>query len=334
MPEHSLPANATDERAIFDAECVSDSRAVPISQTARITCPTPTRRSLAVGVWSALLVAGIVLIARRLSGEWVLAPHPSLAVTSLMAVAVASHLAWLGFQSDSRRSFSGERNRWIPVGVSLTVSILWCLTLLSQSVPLTAGVLVGVILFQAMAVFTTASIERRFDRSSDQRPDFAETPLPIAISRTSRPYTAVANSTEVESRGQVIEPARIDPARLELAATEFEPLDSVDSAASEDITQWMSRRVTDDAEVVEGWMRVTFAVGQREVTIHVSFCPPLTGSPEIETEDLEGADLEIRVASAFPFGLRITARRSGSMHEVQAARIGFVALATAARRAA
>ena len=40
---------------------------------------------------------------------------------------------------------------------------------------------------------------------------------------------------------------------------------------------------------------------QRETVIHVAFCPPLPGIPEIETEDLEGADLEIRVAAAFAF---------------------------------
>ncbi len=334
MPEHSPPANATDDRTVSNAEVASDSRAVPDSRTARIHCPTSARRSLAVGVWSALLVAGIVLIARRLSGEWVTAPHPLLAAASLIAVAVTSHLAWLGFQADSLRPFSSEGNRWIPIGISLTVSALWCLALASQSAPLTVGVLVGVILFQVMAVLTTASVELRIDSGSFRRSGIANTSPPIARSHTSPAFKAAATSAESELHCQIIVPASIESALLELVPTEFESLDSDSADTGEDITQWMSRRVTDDGEVVEGWMRVTFAVGQREATIHVSFCPPLAGSPEIETEDLEGADLEIRVASAFPFGLRMIARRSGSTHEIRAARIGFVAIAAAARRAA
>ena len=109
---------------------------------------------------------------------------------------------------------------------------------------------------------------------------------------------------------------------------------SISVRLPEALAAWLSRRATDDGEVIEGWMRATFLAGQREATIHVSFCPPLSGSPEIETEDLDGSELEIRVASIFPFGLRMTARRSGSTREPQAARIGFVATAATTRRAA
>ena len=73
---------------------------------------------------------------------------------------------------------------------------------------------------------------------------------------------------------------------------------------------------------------------QREVIAHVSFCPPLSGPPEIETEDLDGANLEIRVGTAFPFGARLTVRRSGSTTLPYSARIGFVAVVAANQKAA
>ena len=107
-----------------------------------------------------------------------------------------------------------------------------------------------------------------------------------------------------------------------------------ESTQDEDVTQWMSRRVTDDGELVEGWLRVEFPAGQREATAHVSFCPPLSGPPKIETEDLDGAELEIRVGTAFPFGARLTVRRSGSTAHATSGRIGFVAVVAANQKAA
>ncbi|MBC8114659.1 MAG: hypothetical protein H7062_09800, partial [Candidatus Saccharimonas sp.] len=113
-----------------------------------------------------------------------------------------------------------------------------------------------------------------------------------------------------------------------------ESVEHDESAHDEHVTQWMSRRVTDDGELVEGWLRVEFPVGQREATAHVSFCPPLSGPPVIETEDLDGGDLEIRVGTAFPFGTRLTVRRSGSTAQATSGRIGFVAVVAANQRAA
>ena len=306
MPERSLPLNSPrDTRA-----------SIPL---------IPARRSLAVGIWSALLISDAVLIARCLSGEWIAPPPPLLAVVSMIAVAVASHLAWLAFQAHSRRTVSSEIGHWVPVGVSVAVSAIWCLALAIQSAPLTSGLLAGVILFQWLAALATITSEMRGEIVAPM----------IDVASVVRTPTSGQNRPDDNPQFPTLVETPI-PDSLESEPIEFEPavFESSDGDASEDITQWMSRRMTDDGEVIEGWMRVTFFSGQREATIHVSFCPPLAGSPEIETEDLEGADLEIRVASVFPFGLRMTARRSGSPREPQVARIGFVATATANRRAA
>lgn len=100
------------------------------------------------------------------------------------------------------------------------------------------------------------------------------------------------------------------------------------------MTQWMSRRGNSQGEVVEGWVRVEFEPGVREQVVHVSFCPPFSISPEMETEDLDGGGLEIRIVALFPFGARMTVRRSGNVKEAESQRVGFVATASSSRRAA
>ena len=268
MPERSLPLNSPrDTRG-----------SIPL---------IPARRSLAVGIWSALLVSDAVLIARCLSGEWVAPLPPLLAVVSMIAVAVASHLAWLAFQAHSRRTVSNEICHWVPVSVSLAVPAIWCMALVTQSAPFTSGLLAGVILFQWLAALATITSEMRGEIGSPM----------IDVTSVVQAPTSVQNRSDDNSQFRSFVETPI-PDSPEPESIEFEPavFESSDGDASEDITQWMSRRMTDDGEVIEGWMRVTFFSGQREATIHVSFCPPLAGSPEIETEDLEGADLEIRSA--------------------------------------
>lgn len=305
MPERSLPLNSPRDTRT----------SIPL---------IPARRSLAVGIWSALLVSDAVLIARCSSGEWVAPLPPLLAVVSMIAVAVASHLAWLAFQAHSRRTVSNEISLWVPVGVSLAASALWCMALVTQSAPFTSGLLAGVTLFQWLAALATVAPKVRGGIGASM----ADSQSVVRTPTSGRNH--LDDTSQFPSRIETLMRDSPDLGPIEFEPVVFEPSDSED----EDITQWMSRRMTGDGEVIEGWMRVTFLSGQREATIHVSFCPPLAGSPEIETEDLEGADLEIRVASVFPFGLRITARRSGSPQEPQVARIGFVATAAANRRAA
>ena len=114
----------------------------------------------------------------------------------------------------------------------------------------------------------------------------------------------------------------------------------VDEEETPDLTQWLKRSLTEDGDLIEGGVRVDFAQGQRETTVHVSFCPPFQSIPEVTTEDLNGDDLEIRVAAVFPFGVRLSVRRPGAVvgkpNDLPTAsgRIGFVAISTGVRRVA
>ena len=275
----------------------------------------PTRRPLAVWIWSTLLIADAVLIARSVSGEMALSLPPSLALLSMSVVALASFAAWLAFRSDSPHQDISQPSGWLPLAVSLVASVLWCGTLATQASPLAMGLLLGVTLVQWLAVLSILSANQRLGTSrlvtresvESLKPDQSPTTL-----ASLEPFVPVDDT--LDESEESVEPN--------------------ESAKDEDITQWMSRRVTDDGELIEGWLRVEFPAGQREVIAHVSFCPPLSGPPEIETEDLDGANLEIRVGTAFPFGARLTVRRSGSTTLPYSARIGFVVVVAANQKAA
>jgi len=119
----------------------------------------------------------------------------------------------------------------------------------------------------------------------------------------------------------------------------FEPID-FDSPSAAEMTQWQTRSRRGTGETIEGGIRIEFAEGQREATIHISFCPPLAKCPELMTEDLDGADLEIRVAASYPFGARLTVRRPLRSNQrtqrapSESCRIGFVATSESIQRAA
>ncbi len=75
--------------------------------------------------------------------------------------------------------------------------------------------------------------------------------------------------------------------------------------AQEHVTQQLTRLVeSDGTERVVGWMRVSFAAGQRLASVHLAFCPPFARAPEASLERLEGPQVRIKRIQAFPYGAR------------------------------
>ncbi len=135
--------------------------------------------------------------------------------------------------------------------------------------------------------------------------------------------------------------SHLSPTRFEFSETD-EAEDDCDEEllGSPNVTQWLKRSLNLDGELMEGGVRVDFSEGQREATVHVSFCPPFQGIPVLTTEDLDGADLEIKVSAIYVFGARLNIRRPidsvrrGIPISAARFRIGFVAVASTVRRAA
>ncbi len=77
-----------------------------------------------------------------------------------------------------------------------------------------------------------------------------------------------------------------------------------------------------------------FAAGQREAIVHVTFCPPLLSTPNVELEVVDGDDWQIKTEAAFPYGVRIQVRRGTRITSEQIGRIAYLATAAGHSRAA
>lgn len=94
-------------------------------------------------------------------------------------------------------------------------------------------------------------------------------------------------------------------------------------------TQHISYRNADEGSaVVEGWLRADFAAGQRTAIVHVAFCPPFSGVPQVETEPLEGPACEVRPTLVLPWGVRWELRRAEPATDANRVVLQFFATGT------
>jgi hypothetical protein len=72
------------------------------------------------------------------------------------------------------------------------------------------------------------------------------------------------------------------------------------------------RRAAGGTEEISGWLRVTFAAGQRTAAAHAAFCPPLGAMPDITFEQLDGPPARIKPGQVLPFGIRLDLKLSAA----------------------
>ncbi len=94
-----------------------------------------------------------------------------------------------------------------------------------------------------------------------------------------------------------------------------------------DLTQWMTRRTLLEAgsrwEQIEGQSTVEFAAGQSHATLHLSMCPPMSSTPEIECEVQGEVFVEWKVAAVYPYGVRLELRRPAPAADPLAVAVGY-----------
>ena len=227
--------------------------------------------------------------------------------------------------------------RHIPVAISILIAALWVVFLRMGSRPFdsSGSALIGLVPVVFAAVWRTSRVsadakgisarEQRAGRTSEfkngQEATRVKTDQVLGEAASTVPFSQTQLSIVDEFTGE-------------------SEADSSDFARSDEVTHWFTRSKTIDGEIIEGGARVEFADGQRDVTVHIAFCPPLACVPTIDTEDLDGNGLEIRVAATFPFGARLTVRRpvisksERQTNSTQSGRIGFVAITSNVRRVA
>jgi hypothetical protein len=79
------------------------------------------------------------------------------------------------------------------------------------------------------------------------------------------------------------------------------------------------------AESLFGTLRAEFAPGERTDVLHVAFCPPFAGTPNVEAEQAEGPDAVVRVTQALAHGARLEVRLASTATETSSVLIDFAA---------
>lgn len=266
-----------------------------------------TRQSLAVGIWSLLGIL-TVLMPTGISFE--------ISVGVLLFISACSSLALV-----ITRSLRGRRvDQAALLGISAAVPLCWGLIFAEIASPLQFAVLVIVAVAPVIVTWL------------------------VTVPEFIRQISVSAQHTDPTPTVDAPSPLISDPQPTIYSSDEFtfqeddESAFDIEQGDSSDLTQWMTRSIREDDEIIEGGFRIEFAEGQRDVTLHVSFCPALAGVPKVTTEDLDASNLEIRVTTAFSYGARFTVRRAANSTEnpipATSCRVGFVATCGAIRRAA
>ena len=286
-----------------------------------------SRRRMAVGVWS-LLIASMALDTSRLSTATSLGIMLSISILSLLTRIVIEHERPV-HQLDSTWS------RLVPLVISLLIPLVWSAilsrTVSSEIQPLLVLIACGPVCISLLLIpWRTSNPSQTREESRTSVNEIHRSGHALAATFSE----AITEETPVEEES--VSTVRFFESH---SAEDESPVTAEELPP--DVTQWLTRSQTDDGEVIKGGFRVDFADGQRDATIHLSFCPPFAKVPQILAEDLDGQNLEVTIAASFPFGARISVRRSlpsksGSTtnSSTGSCRIGFVASASSLRRTA
>ncbi|MFV0443230.1 MAG: hypothetical protein ACK5Q5_06640 [Planctomycetaceae bacterium] len=83
-----------------------------------------------------------------------------------------------------------------------------------------------------------------------------------------------------------------------------------DEVSCDALLMRLERRVAEDEERIELEYHLELNAAETHRTLHIPISPPLTTIPEVECEPLDDAAIEIQVAAAFTYGIRLELRRS------------------------
>ncbi len=96
---------------------------------------------------------------------------------------------------------------------------------------------------------------------------------------------------------------------------------------AKEVTQQLTRSVSPDGcDVLAGWLRLEFAPRQRISNLHVAFCPPFIGTPELTALQLEGPEARIKIAQLLPYGARLELKLIVPSEEPAGVLVQFYAL--------
>lgn len=247
---------------------------------------TPSWPVLALGIGGGTIL--VVLLARTAVGAIDREPGP-VAIAALAAVGFALAMtAWR--LDDAARTDDAWQRRAARATAALLSGLLFGLLIARDSTGGVVSVTVMALTWSvAAALRIRPAIEARLSAAEKLQTQSASTSVaPISAATPATSARAVPVTTAVE-------PLMLAGAMLEL---DHDP----------SLQMQLRRCRTADGETIEIHARLEIVAGARESVLHVPFWPALLASPVVECEPLDADDVELRITSAEPYGLRLEAR--------------------------
>lgn len=250
-------------------------------------------RAGAIGLWVLINLPAAVVLCRSTSGQLQSLSGAGAAglacLLSVISLAAASLWCSVEEPCGDRRDLIW-RKTWQGLLNTFPLAVLWD-TSVPSGVPFAAAVTIGL----GVALLTATLLGKWWAFS-------LPISLPTELSvETARPAPAVefgAAATEVAE-----EDSEIDE-ELESEMDEGGP--QFPKGA-----QWQMRNTDGGHEVIEGVSVARMPAGQKQLQVHIAFCPPLASAPQVEHDFPDGTPVRSKVGAVYPYGLRLEIRRNG-----------------------
>jgi hypothetical protein len=109
------------------------------------------------------------------------------------------------------------------------------------------------------------------------------------------------------------------------------PVDTGDELAPEVMLQQLTRvRTNDGREAISGTLAAEFAIGQRDATLYIAFCPPFERLPDVDAWIADDSGATVKLAQRLHQGAQFEVRLSEPADEPFRVTVEFVATAAVA----
>lgn len=95
-------------------------------------------------------------------------------------------------------------------------------------------------------------------------------------------------------------------------------------------THWQTRCTDAGHEVIEGVAIARLPAGQKQLQLHIAFCPPLSGPPQVEHDFPDDTPVRSKVAATYSYGIRMEIRRGSDARDELVFPVHYTAWADAA----
>ncbi len=269
-------------------------------------------RELALGAaWAlplTLLAAVGVLVWRRLAGALVQPPPGAMLVAAAAGAALLAAAARCG-------SLVPGAKRWRRIGLWLPLPALllfgWAISLPETSTIVLAGVWAILLVEEATTIAGTAWLVRRRGEGAGAAQTAEAVPVAEADAESGDQAAEEARGPGTDEAGEEVESGLAcaqngsNPLSASLSAQDSSDPVSAARAQPEVVQQLTRSQAADGGDRLSGWLRLTFAPGQRNAAAHVAFCPPFAHLPKVEVVPLEGPPGRIKTAQVLPYGVRL-----------------------------